>query len=227
MQIHIAKNGQQLGPYTEEQLGELLQTGQVSYDDLAWTEGMADWQLLRTICAPPQGTPPPPPPPTAFPSVTGTPTALPSFAPSSQPSGKKTGRIVPILSILFGIFFGLFFLGVYSDQQFSDEKVFLVFLSGFLVASVAASVYLLPTWIAGKRRLPNFWWIFLLNLVAGATGIGWLVCLFWVCLAKSPAKSESAPSMAAFKISASKKSWLDLFATHPPIEERISALRKL
>lgn len=187
MQIHIAKNGQQLGPYTEEQLGGLLQNGQVSYDDLVWTEGMTDWQPLRTICSPPQGTPPPPPP--AFPSVTGTPTALPRLAPSSQTSGKNNSYVVSILAIMFGILCAAYVDLAYANSPNPgvERKYMIIFM--FLACSAAAYGYLLPSWIAGKRRLPNFWFILLLNLVTGATGIAWLVCLFWVCFTKSPVKS--------------------------------------
>jgi len=49
MQIHITKDGKQLGPYDEEQLAAYLENGQISYDDLAWVEGMTEWQPLAQI----------------------------------------------------------------------------------------------------------------------------------------------------------------------------------
>lgn len=61
MQIHITKDGRQFGPYTEDQLAAYLKGGQIGYDDLAWVDGLTDWQPLRKICIPPAGTPPPPP----------------------------------------------------------------------------------------------------------------------------------------------------------------------
>lgn len=61
MTIHISRNGQRLGPYTEQQLAEVVKNGQISLDDTAWKEGMADWQPLRTIYTPPVGAPTPPP----------------------------------------------------------------------------------------------------------------------------------------------------------------------
>lgn len=60
MQIHISKNGKQLGPFDEKELTEQITKGVVSYDDLAWTEGLAQWQPLRSICTPPARTGPPP-----------------------------------------------------------------------------------------------------------------------------------------------------------------------
>lgn len=61
MQIHINKDGKQLGPFDAEGLTEQIAKGIVSYDDLAWTEGMAQWQPLGSICTPPVTIPPPPP----------------------------------------------------------------------------------------------------------------------------------------------------------------------
>ena len=61
MQIHITRNGQQHGPYNEEQLTDKLASGEISYDDLGWVDGMAEWLPLRQIVIPPGGTPPPPP----------------------------------------------------------------------------------------------------------------------------------------------------------------------
>ena len=98
MKIHIARNGQQLGPYTEQQLAEFLEDGQISLDDTAWKEGMAGWQPLRSIYTPPAGAPTPPP----------------SHFHASQ--GKKVNPFVkfgvPILVLLIG---GLIWLGSYPD----------------------------------------------------------------------------------------------------------------
>lgn len=52
--IYITRNGLQLGPYDEEKLSKLLRMGAVTYDSLAWIEGMEDWQPLRQITPPPE-----------------------------------------------------------------------------------------------------------------------------------------------------------------------------
>jgi len=57
MQIYITRNGLQLGPYDEAKLSRLLQMGAVTYDSLAWVEGMTEWQPLRHITPPPDGEP--------------------------------------------------------------------------------------------------------------------------------------------------------------------------
>jgi uncharacterized RDD family membrane protein YckC len=46
MNHHIARNGQQLGIFAEEEIKPGLVTGRFLTDDLYWTEGMADWQPL-------------------------------------------------------------------------------------------------------------------------------------------------------------------------------------
>src|ERR1700733_2454444 len=42
-------NSQQLGPVSDPQLDELLNSGKINHDTLVWHEGMADWQPLHSI----------------------------------------------------------------------------------------------------------------------------------------------------------------------------------
>ena len=60
MQVYISRDGQQIGPYNEEQLTEKLQTREVSYDDLGWVDGMAGWLPLRQFVTEPVGGKAPP-----------------------------------------------------------------------------------------------------------------------------------------------------------------------
>lgn len=46
MYIFLARNNEQAGPYTLEQLNHMLSSGQVALDDLMWHEGMANWQYV-------------------------------------------------------------------------------------------------------------------------------------------------------------------------------------
>lgn len=46
MKYHIARNGQQAGTFSEEEVRARLQRNEFSPADLCWTEGMADWQQL-------------------------------------------------------------------------------------------------------------------------------------------------------------------------------------
>ena len=43
MNWHYAKNGEQLGPVTEEELKALFDSGQLTEDDLVWREGLTEW----------------------------------------------------------------------------------------------------------------------------------------------------------------------------------------
>ncbi|OTG83057.1 RDD family protein [Acinetobacter sp. ANC 4648] len=49
MQIYLARNNQQAGPYTVEQLNQMLASQQVLLTDLAWHQGMTEWKALGEI----------------------------------------------------------------------------------------------------------------------------------------------------------------------------------
>ena len=49
MQIYLARNNQQAGPYTLEQLNQMLASQQVLLTDLVWHEGMSEWKALGEL----------------------------------------------------------------------------------------------------------------------------------------------------------------------------------
>jgi len=49
--IHIARNGQSLGTFTETQIREGIKSGQFAAADLFWTEGAANWRPLGELAA--------------------------------------------------------------------------------------------------------------------------------------------------------------------------------
>ncbi len=49
MQIRVIKDGEQLGPYTIEQVNAEASAGGVTADDLAWIEGWSKWQPLSMV----------------------------------------------------------------------------------------------------------------------------------------------------------------------------------
>ena len=49
MQYYVGKNGQQLGPFGEEQIKARVATGEFSTADLIWREGMASWEPISTV----------------------------------------------------------------------------------------------------------------------------------------------------------------------------------
>jgi uncharacterized RDD family membrane protein YckC len=61
MEVWIGRQGERHGPYQEEQIKEWLRSGQLSRDDLAWYDGLADWQPLSVLFPMEKPTPPPAP----------------------------------------------------------------------------------------------------------------------------------------------------------------------
>jgi uncharacterized RDD family membrane protein YckC len=49
MDVWIGRNGERLGPYSEEQIREWLRDGSLKPDELGWYEGLADWQPMRVL----------------------------------------------------------------------------------------------------------------------------------------------------------------------------------
>ena len=49
MQIHIARNGQAMGPFSLEEVNRQLAAGTLTGTDLAWYEGAAGWAPLSSV----------------------------------------------------------------------------------------------------------------------------------------------------------------------------------
>ncbi len=49
MQIYLARNNVQAGPYTLEQVNTMLASGEVISTDLIWHEGMSQWQTVGEV----------------------------------------------------------------------------------------------------------------------------------------------------------------------------------
>ncbi|MCK9587788.1 MAG: YIP1 family protein [Terrimicrobiaceae bacterium] len=69
--IHINRNRQSLGQYSDQEVADGLQSGKFLPDDLAWQEPMESWQPLSSFAnlPPASGIPSPPPPASAVPPV--------------------------------------------------------------------------------------------------------------------------------------------------------------
>jgi len=51
-----------------------------------------------------------------------------------------------------------------------------------LMLAMGVLFYFLPAIIGSKRRVNNSGWLFVVNLLFGWSGLGWIVCLLWaVC----------------------------------------------
>lgn len=49
MNWYYAESGQQVGPVTDEQLGEMVRSGRINDDTLVWHEGMTDWAAYGQV----------------------------------------------------------------------------------------------------------------------------------------------------------------------------------
>ncbi len=63
---HIIRNDKQSGPYTLEEITTKFTAGELSRDDLCWTEGMAEWAPIQGVLPVGSATPPPPKPPSPY-----------------------------------------------------------------------------------------------------------------------------------------------------------------
>ena len=57
MQIHLARNGQQMGPFSLEEVNRQLAAGTLSLSDQAWYEGAAGWAPLSSVPGVSSGSP--------------------------------------------------------------------------------------------------------------------------------------------------------------------------
>jgi hypothetical protein len=58
MSFLVARNGQQLGPFSEIELQNMLAAGQVALTDLVWLQGDTQWRPLNTVASFTPSTPP-------------------------------------------------------------------------------------------------------------------------------------------------------------------------
>ena len=49
MQVHVARNGQRMGPFALEEINRQLTSGTLSLTDLAWYEGAPGWVQLSAV----------------------------------------------------------------------------------------------------------------------------------------------------------------------------------
>jgi hypothetical protein len=83
MGIHLFVRGQQLGPFPPEEIRNRLARGELQLNDLAWTDGLADWVPLSSL---PGFSPIPAPPPLNAPIPLQTRYVPPQFQYQPQPS---------------------------------------------------------------------------------------------------------------------------------------------
>ena len=136
MNITIARNGQQFGPYTIEQVNAFIASGQILYSDMALQEGASQWLPLSTVL----GVAPPP-------------------SPSQQSSsGRSAGKLV-LMAILWTFVFwfgGLILVGAVAgatnpqDASNAGERAGAAFSGIFFLLGIGLS-----TWLTIVGKLPG------------------------------------------------------------------------
>jgi hypothetical protein len=103
--IYILQNGQQAGPYTDDELREYLAAGQVQGTDLAWREGLAEWVPLASIL--PAEAVEPAPAPVAQAAPTAPARVVRKEEPESKPTSSRTWlKIIGALAVAAVLFLG-------------------------------------------------------------------------------------------------------------------------
>lgn len=49
MELYLHQNGEQVGPYTKDQISSMLSNGELSRDEIVWHEGLEEWQPLHAV----------------------------------------------------------------------------------------------------------------------------------------------------------------------------------
>lgn len=93
MSIYVHKNNQQLGPFEESKVLEMLNAGELSAQDMAIRQGDKEWRKLGDYY-PNVGAPPATPEPTPTPASTPTPepTPAPATDAAAQPAPRKSKK---------------------------------------------------------------------------------------------------------------------------------------
>jgi uncharacterized RDD family membrane protein YckC len=151
MQIHIAKNGQRMGPYSEAQVREMLAAGSIAGSDLAWFVGMADWkpvsEVLPAGAAPVTGTPPAIGTPPVASSV-GAPLSPVVRAVDPNLAGRGSRLVAALIDgFIFGLSCtpGLIIIGVGGDESDTPKIIGGVLIGLAFLAVLAVQIYLLTT----------------------------------------------------------------------------------
>jgi RsiW-degrading membrane proteinase PrsW (M82 family) len=72
------------------------------------------------------------------------------------------------------------------------HRIWMEWLGVILVPAFLVCLYLLPAFVAGKRKHKNGAAILVLNLLLGWTVLGWIIALVWACTSNVGSTNNSA-----------------------------------
>lgn len=102
-----------------------------------------------------------------------------------------------------------------------------------LLYGVLGAIYFAPTIIAFRRQHPNRWLIFLLNLLFGATVIGWIAALVWALnafqlgLASTPAGDGGVTFSVNNSQRTDRRDGRPTHSSNPPLSTSDTAMNQL
>jgi hypothetical protein len=156
--LHIVRNNQREGPYSEEEVRRKIFNGELAVTDLGWREGLANWMPLSELL----GIKTPPPLPVGL--ATGGP-APGSGKPPPVRSSRPGGKLAIILTF---VVCGLGLLGAYWDisvshaineklqSGYSDFSSFINSLAWYWQLIVAIAALFIPnSWQSEGEQLVN------------------------------------------------------------------------
>ena len=139
---HVSINNQAAGPYSQEQVRDMLLSGRLSPASLVWTAGMPQWAAAHTV---PQLAVMPPPissaPPMPLVGVPPTKANVPAVRAVTGPTDK---RILPAFLLAF-------FIGMFGAHRFyvgktgSAVAMLLISLTG--IGLLVTAIWALVDWI--------------------------------------------------------------------------------
>lgn len=114
MELYLHQNGEQVGPYTEEQIVSMVSSGELSRDDIIWHEGLAEWQPIQSVVGLPAPVAPQPAPVQQAQSSSPQPTQVETNVKQGAIIGGwvcfALGLICMVLSLFMFFLYGPFFL---------------------------------------------------------------------------------------------------------------------
>ena len=172
MQIHIARDGKQLGPFSLEEINRQLAAGALSLSDNAWYEGASGWAPLSTVPGVAGGAsagatiPAAAPSATVAPSTVSAPVAPTALAPAAPTEPLAIVSLVLSLAGLLGFCCALFLIaavgGVICGHLALSKIKSTPGLQGYGLA--------LSGVIVGYFAL--VWWVFYLLFFGGLAALG-------------------------------------------------------
>ncbi len=172
MRISIARDGHEIGTWSDEEVRLFYRMGRLVDSDFYWREGMAEWRPLRDLVKP--GMP-------AGAVAELAPEVAPPPLPRLHASPKNPGRdwkaeSIGCLRLFFGIAAALVALGVAKTFIFDDQELVMDIFYGAITGFVFG---LIPLVIAHRKRLRGDWYFL---ICGGAGAVGGLILVIPVCI---------------------------------------------